>query len=318
MITAFVGVPGSGKTYEAVEKIVDNIRLGRKIYTNINGLQEASCRAAIAEYCNVREFQLETCLNHLTEDQAVEFWLHAAPGSLVIIDEVHKLFSNREWQTAKNKHFTEWASTHRHEGYDVVLITQDLEKIDKHCRTLVEYVYLYSKVNFLGKSVNNTYICYTYHGDSHVGKPMFTNKRTYDQKIFPCYKSYVADDVMEQAFMKKPNILNHPVFYALGLAICLTGYFAMDSGILSGEFLKPPEVGVANAAQEETTVETNIEEQGKVETVSLPQEDGVQENLQPVLVLDETKLHRWKTKGGSIVWTNNTIVPPDSEYIDSI
>lgn len=240
MITAFVGVPGSGKSYEAVEKILQNIKLGRKVYTNIDGLQLPECKKAIAAYCDVRDFQLETCLNHLTEEQARAFWLHAEPGSLCVIDECHLHFSNRDWNTDKNRRFTEWASIHRHQGYDVVLITQDLEKIDKHARSLVEYVYLYSKVNFLGGAVKNTYICYTYHGDSHVGKPMATSKRQYNQKIFPCYKSYVADEVQEQSFMKKPNVLNHPVFYGLGLCLVLTGYLAYSSGIFSGNFLRRP------------------------------------------------------------------------------
>lgn len=38
MIIFFDGNSGSGKTYEAVKKIIDNLRRGRKVYTNIDGL----------------------------------------------------------------------------------------------------------------------------------------------------------------------------------------------------------------------------------------------------------------------------------------
>ena len=318
MITAFVGVPGSGKTYEAVEKILQNIKLGRKIYTNIDGVQLPECKKAIAAYCDVRDFQLETCLNHLTEEQSRAFWLHCEPGSLVIIDEVHKLFSNREWQTEKNKHFTEWASTHRHEGFDVVLITQDLEKIDKHCRTLVEYVYLYSKVNFLGRAVSQKYICYTYHGDSHVGKPMATSPRTYNKSIFPCYQSYVANEVEEQAFMKKPNIFNHPVFYALGAAFCLTSYFAFSSGIFSGEFMAPPEIGPSAAVAEVLPVA-----EPKPKDFPKPAPSVVPGSTVAPESVAETKqrypyLDLYRFPNGKEMWVNNGYVPPGGILIRRI
>ena len=238
MISGFVGTPGSGKTYEAVKKIVDNIQLGRKIYTNIDGMQDENKRAAIQAVCNVTDFQLQVCLNFLTDEQARAFWLHCEPGSLIIIDEVHKLFSNREWNTEKNQRFCDWASTHRHEGYDVLLITQDIEKIDKHARSLIEWTYYFRKVNFLSSAVQSKYICYTYQGDDHNGKPLQTSTRTYDKKIFACYSSYVSDAVTEKSFMKSVNIFKHPVFFAIPVVFGLFIYFGTSGGLLTGQIFE--------------------------------------------------------------------------------
>jgi len=253
MIIGFVGTPGSGKSYEAVKKILDNIRLGRKIFTNIDGLDRPECREAIKAYCNLTDFQLETCLNHLSKAQAVEFWLHCEPGSMVVIDEVHKLFSNREWQSKTNKDFTEWASTHRHEGYDLVLVTQDIEKVDKHARSLIEWTYFFRKVNFFGSLVQQKYICYAYAGDDHNGQALSKNVRRYDPAIFPCYKSYSASDVKELGFMQHVNVLKHPVFYAIPVLLLVLGFFYSRSSFATGDMLG------AKAAAATPTQATKIE-----------------------------------------------------------
>ena len=36
MIVGFVGTPGSGKSYDAVKKILFNLKKGRHVYTNID------------------------------------------------------------------------------------------------------------------------------------------------------------------------------------------------------------------------------------------------------------------------------------------
>ena len=260
MIIGFVGTPGSGKSYEAVKKVLDNIRLGRKIYTNIEGLDEPSCREAIKSYCNITDYQLGVVLNFLTNEQALEFWDHCEDGSLILIDEVHKLFSNRDWASEKNKQFTEWASTHRHNGFDVVLITQDIEKIDKHARSLIEWCYLFRKVNFLGGAVQKKYICYAYPGDDHQGQPLQKNMRHYDKRVFACYQSYVASDIKELGFMTHVNILKHPIFYAIPCVLLLFGFlFFKKSSFASGDiFGTSKTLNQAQVRIEENAKESNV------------------------------------------------------------
>ncbi len=43
MIVADTGTPGSGKTYDAVKTIIDNLRRPRVVYTNIRGMDAPEC-----------------------------------------------------------------------------------------------------------------------------------------------------------------------------------------------------------------------------------------------------------------------------------
>jgi len=239
MIITFAGTPGSGKSYDTVKKILDNLRLGRKVYTNVDGLDDPVCREHIKIYTGLDDYQLGTQLFFLSPDLAVKFWqsevvnkgtefeteqLICEKGSMVVLDEVHKLFNCRDWQTEKNRGFADWASTHRHDGYDVLLVTQDLEKVDKQVRSLVEWTYVYRKINFLGSLVSNGYLVYSYAGDDAHGKPMATQRRSYDSKVFRCYRSYTSKDMKELGLMKHTNILKHPVFYSIPVVIFLAIY----------------------------------------------------------------------------------------------
>ncbi len=229
MIIGFTGTPGSGKSYEAVKKILDNLRLGRVVYTNIDGIFEPECLEMIKTYCGLSDLALTRLLRPIAsprddEDPIENFWMHVEPGSLIVLDEIHKWFSNRDWQAEKNKQFGYWASTHRHNGFDVVLITQNIERVDAAVRSLLEWNYVFRKVNFLGAAVKRSYLCYAYGGDDTNGKPLSTSKRTYNPAIFHCYKSYVSKDIKEMPIMKHVNVLTHPVFFLIPIVLCTTIY----------------------------------------------------------------------------------------------
>ena len=224
MIIGFTGTPGSGKTYEAVEKILDNLMKGKIIYTNIDGMFDPECQEMIKSYCNLSDLALTIQLKQLEPDQIADFWMHIEPRCLVVLDEIHKWFSNRDWNDPKNKQFGYWASTHRHYGYEVVLITQNIERVDAAVRSLLEWNYVYRKVNFLGSAVQRFYLCYSYGGDDTSGRPLATNKRRYKPAIFRCYKSYVSSDIKEMPIMQHVNVLKHPVFAIIPIVLCLTIY----------------------------------------------------------------------------------------------
>lgn len=236
MIIGFTGTPGSGKTYEAVKKITDNLQMGRVVYTNIDGMADPECLEMIKTYCGLSDLALCLQLHFLRDDQLADFWMHIKPGCLVVLDEIQKVFSSREWQTAKNNQFASWASTHRHNGFDVVLITQAVERIDSAVRALLEWTYVFRKVNFFGGAVQKKYLCYAYGGDDTSAQPLKKTVRTYDQKIFLCYKSYVAKDVKELGVMQHVNVLKHPVFFLIPIVLCATLYMIFSkSSIGTGD-----------------------------------------------------------------------------------
>jgi zona occludens toxin (predicted ATPase) len=240
MIICFAGLPGSGKSYDSVKKIVDNLRNGRTVYTNIDGLDELSQeqRETLKSFAGLDDYEFNKRFIYLTKEQVYTFHTFAKQGSLIVIDEVHKWYSNREWNTNKNKEFADWASTHRHYGFDLILITQDVGKIESHVRSLIEWTYVYKKVNFLGGAVQQKYLLFSYSGDDCDGQPLAKNVRTYDPKYFKCYKSHAGSDVKELGFMTHTNILKHPIFYAIPVVICLTLYLVfVKSSLGSGDLL---------------------------------------------------------------------------------
>lgn len=246
MVICFEGTPGSGKSYEAIRKIIDNLRLGRTVYTNIDGIDEPLKRESIKSFVGLSDYELETRLVFIPYFQIPEFWKYIKTGSIIVLDEVHKFFSNREWSSVKNQEFASWASTHRHHGFDVVLITQKLEKIDSHVRSLVEWTYRYKKLNMFGSLVQQKYKRASFVGDDTTGKPLDNKVYTYDKRIFQCYKSFVSDDVKELNVMSHSNVLRHPVFLLIPVVFLLFGYFAYKTykhgGILGHKPVDNPAV----------------------------------------------------------------------------
>ncbi len=235
MIFGFVGTPGSGKSYDAVRKILDNLKKGKVVYTNIEGLDNDFCQEFIKIYTGLDDYQLGRQLRHKTDQEMQYFWEYVENGSLIVIDEVHKLFSNRNWQSQSNQKFADWASTHRHIGCDLVLVTQDLEKVEKHVRSLIEWTYFYRKVNFFGSMVSNKYLRYAYSGDDHNGQPLSKETCSYDKQVFQCYKSYASADIKEQGIMQTVNVLRHPVFYAIPVVLLGVIWMGSKSSIGTGD-----------------------------------------------------------------------------------
>lgn len=237
MIIFYEGVPGSGKSYDSVVKIIANLKRKRKVYTNVEGLDDPKCKEMIKSLTNLDDYEIEQNLHILTPEQTFKFWEFATPGSMVVIDEMQKYFNSRDWQKDENRQCADWCSTHRHEGYDAIFLTQRIEKVDTQVRTLTEWTYRYKKVNFLGGLVNKSYVCFAYSGDD-THTPMTKIVRRYDKKIFACYKSYVTKDTKELGIQKNANILKHPIFFLIPIAIIATIYFAVNSGIANSGIAK--------------------------------------------------------------------------------
>lgn len=319
MIIAFVGTPGSGKSYDAVQKILDNIKLGRRVYTNIDGLNKPECRRYIADYCNITDYQLETCLNFLTEEQASNFWLHCEVESLIIIDEIHLLFSNRNWQTKENTDLAKWASTHRHNGYDCVFITQDLEKVEKHVRSLIEWTYHYRKLNQFGSAVTNSYKVHAFQGSSASGEPLGTVIRKYKKGVFPCYNSYDTKKIKEVAFMKHYNILKKPVILAVPIALVIFIAFFMNSSFSKGKLIDTPVVSQAIPKEVKKETPPSTEEKKKIAEIPSNVAHSPQEKKEKEEKRDISKvIQKWQLKGGEILYTNNGIKPSNGVLIGEI
>lgn len=148
-ISAYVGLPGHGKSYGVVENVIlPAIKSGRRVLTNIPMNKDAwiSQTGAFPE-----EFEIKA----IADDPA--WWdKNNVAGSVIVLDELYKLWPSG--MTAKNIRESDklLLAEHRHLvdenglSTEIVFVTQDLSQIASFARCLVETTYRVVKLTKLG------------------------------------------------------------------------------------------------------------------------------------------------------------------------
>lgn len=201
-ITAYVGVPRSGKSYEVVKSvIVPAIASGRRVISNIYGLNEEK----IKEYClkQYKKLSLDKLgsIVHVENSQCLdEDFLPSMEnqntfcqaGDLVVIDEVWRV-----WGSDKDipKNHRSFIAEHGHfvnkdTGVmsDLVVINQTVSDIPRFIKARIETTYRMQKHVSLG--LNNRYRVDIFQG-AKITKSNRMNfyQEKYDKSIFELYKS---------------------------------------------------------------------------------------------------------------------------------
>ncbi|EPL4465522.1 zonular occludens toxin family protein [Proteus mirabilis] len=201
-ITAYVGVPRSGKSYEVVKSvIVPAIASGRRVISNIYGLNEEK----IKEYClkQYKKLSLDKLgsIVHVENSQCLdEDFLPSMEnqntfcqaGDLVVIDEVWRV-----WGSDKDipKNHRSFIAEHGHfvnkdTGVmsDLVVINQTVSDIPRFIKARIETTYRMQKHVSLG--LNNRYRVDVFQG-AKITKSNRMNfyQEKYDKSIFELYKS---------------------------------------------------------------------------------------------------------------------------------
>lgn len=116
MITLISGLPGAGKTLFALSWVERLAKAeGRTVY-----------------YHGIRDLALPW-----VPLEAGESWYQQPTGSVIVIDEAQRVFRPRGAGTRVPAH-VEALETHRHQGHDLILITQRVNLLDSNLRGLVE------------------------------------------------------------------------------------------------------------------------------------------------------------------------------------
>lgn len=147
MITLITAVPGSGKSLYTVQMIDEYLakrdpdpetpqerRPARMVYTNIPLHREKFTQPE-----NITLFETPD----IGSDADIFDWREAPIGSLVIYDEA-QFFFPAKIKNAKTEEIVTAMSTHRHEGYDIYIITQDPTLVNSPVRKLAgQHIHLY-------------------------------------------------------------------------------------------------------------------------------------------------------------------------------
>jgi zona occludens toxin len=235
-INVYTGLMGSGKSYECVSSvIIPAIKAGRRVVTNVDGIDSDSIRA----YCH-EEFQIELeklgevvhCKNEdvpkpdfLPHGTEVDTFCKA--GDLICIDEAWRFWGGDCKLLQEHKVFFREHRHYVHEATkvscDLVLMVQDIGDLTRSLKVVVELSFRTTKLKSLG--FNKSYRVEMWEGwkQLHKSRLSVENKK-YKNVIFPLYSSYLGGTGKELQVDKRQNLLSSPKYWILAfLTILLMG-----------------------------------------------------------------------------------------------
>lgn len=194
MINLLLGQPGGGKSYESVafHILPAVVEQGRKVITNLPLRLDMwehffPGSTKLIEIRGNYQFDGKLCRPFSRVEDYGDSWRGENDlGALYVIDECHKFLP----RVGTPVSVEEWYAEHRHEGADVLLITQSYGKISPAIRDLVQVVYRCKKATAFGS--NDKYIRKVQ--DGLRGEVVNTSIRDYEPKYFPLYKSHTKSN----------------------------------------------------------------------------------------------------------------------------
>lgn len=276
-INAYVGLQGSGKSFEVVSSpILDAISQGRRVVTNVAGINED----LIHEYLvNKRDVEIDRLgkVIHVENDRIMQ--PHFFPdeqmpevdsvvkgGDLVAIDEAWRF-----WGTDNGKlshEHMQFFRMHRHYTHpdtavacDVVLMTQDISGLHRSVKNVIEFAFRMHKHKSLG--LTKRYRVEIYEGWKLNSKTRIDDRqKKYDPEIFPLYQSYAGGKGMEKSIDSRQNILANKTlwYYAGGVLVCI-----LIGGYSTWKFFHPKETEVAH----EQATSNSPESKAQIATTNL-------------------------------------------------
>lgn len=230
MIVFHEGLPGSGKSYEAMaERIVPAITGQREVVAYVEGIDHAK----VAELAGVSEERCRELLHVLTREQMGDWLTHCRDNALHVFDEAQNFWGNRAKLNAAE---TQLVTEHRHRGMDIVLMGQDLRDVHATWRRRVELKLCFLKLNGLGMSGRYSVTTFRHLGGDQFSRAGLT-VRKYNPRFFGSYASHVSDDTNAGVYTdKRAQLWNHAGFrYGLPLVAAA----AIWGGYTAWAFFQP-------------------------------------------------------------------------------
>ncbi|ASD97044.1 hypothetical protein FGH87_26485 [Salmonella enterica] len=228
-ITGYIGIPGSGKSYECVSNVLlPAVQAGRRVITNIIGVVPD----VIYDYC-VDTLNLDrdslgvvVVVDSNTMKQR-DFFPYkdskdntiidtfCKPGDLILADEVWRLWQKDKDICAEHRSFF---AEHRHftdvttgACCDFVYMTQSLSTVARYIRDRQDKTFRMKKLTSLGLS--SRYRVDVFEGAKTTKATLLQSYQCgYKKEIFPLYKSYDTVNGAEQVVDKRQSFLNKRFF----------------------------------------------------------------------------------------------------------
>lgn len=224
-VTMMLGPPGSGKSYEAtVFHVLPSLADGRLVITNLP-LNVDEFAKLNDDFPNLIELRGPVPGNPRPFSKLDDYrsdWRHpeTGVGPLFVIDECH--FCLPRGGTALD--VEEWYSMHRHEGVDLILMTQSYGKVSKAICDIVQTAIVLRKNSNLGS--RSSYRRETRDGLTRANK-LGVEVRRYKKQYFPLYQSYTKGGKAEGATADIKPLWRNWRFYGLALVVLYLAYQAL-------------------------------------------------------------------------------------------
>ncbi|MCB5712132.1 zonular occludens toxin domain-containing protein [Lactonifactor longoviformis] len=152
MIYFYSGTPGSGKSLHCAKMIDSWVKKGRNIIANfdINNefwktkrLKKKGQILCVDNSCLTVDGLIDFADNYHqrnTKGQIIE------KQTLLIIDECQTMFNSRSWNAKGRSKWVIFFTQHRKYGFEVILISQNKDLVDKQIRGCFEYNYVHRNV----------------------------------------------------------------------------------------------------------------------------------------------------------------------------
>ena len=217
MIETYYGKIGDGKTYHVMlRSILPALRAGRRLYTNVDGLQ----LDLIADHIGVERGSLMVSQWRTAKEirEAMTLDVDDVDGrslkidrkSLCVIDEAQLVWDAREFKKT-GKDSNTFFEMHRHFGLDIVLVTQSPARMDKAIRELSGMFYQVKNMGFLSKFLGGQYMV---NARQKINDPIvYSDRGSFKPDVFRLYRSAVS-------LSKTKRAVSIPMGWGMILVLC--------------------------------------------------------------------------------------------------
>ena len=254
-IHCYVGMPGSGKSYNAVEnQIIPALVAGRTVVTNIP-LKFDALRARVGTG-KVIEFPLNSVMQN---PETIKDYV--TKGCLFVLDEAWRIWPAGQKTNDIPEVYKSLLAEHRHmvdehgRSTQILLIVQDASNVATFARKLIESTFIHTKLSHVGAA--GRFRVDIYHGPvtGTIGPKERRDREifgTYKKDIWDLYQSHTmsdskADGALEAPIDKRHNALKRPIFVVvIPLVLGIAG-FALWHLIGEGKKYERPKGGAHSA-----------------------------------------------------------------------
>lgn len=142
MITGIEGLPGSGKSYFALERLYESLRCGKMVYTNMSSISIHKIAWSIHKSAGVPRERILSRFKILQTwdmEKILEMNIYNAD---IYLDEVMVSWLSRDWQKMSRDLIT-WFSQHRKYRVNFTYIAQSIDKVDGTLRDMTQtFIYM--------------------------------------------------------------------------------------------------------------------------------------------------------------------------------